>query len=93
MKRKLILRGIWIVLVSSIFILSLGSCSSNKNYLTKDTRNSYSKVRTQQPRWNSTTSLHTRYTMKKKKSKASAIKKVKHKAMPKTREYNPNKKD
>ncbi|HPE39835.1 MAG TPA: hypothetical protein PLI77_01960 [Bacteroidales bacterium] len=92
MKRKIIHRNLLFLFVSLTFLISLGSCSSNKNYLYKGKPSTYSKVRTKQPSWNSTTSLNTRYKLKKKKHNGSSVKKGKYKAEHKSREYNPNKK-
>ncbi|MDX9891385.1 MAG: hypothetical protein RBS29_02690 [Bacteroidales bacterium] len=92
MKRKIILRNVLFLFLSLSFLFSLGSCSSKKNYLYKGKPSSYSKVRTKQPTWSSTTSLNTRYKLKKKNNKVSSVKKVKHKVEHKSREYNPNKK-
>lgn len=67
--------------VFCLFILfSLSSCSSNQNYLDRGGKSNYSKVRSHQPSWNSSTAPRTRYQLKKKKNKQSARKKHKGKA-------------
>ncbi|HNX22329.1 MAG TPA: hypothetical protein PKG88_08185 [Bacteroidales bacterium] len=93
MKRNLFLKKLVFALLAMSILFSLDSCSSKQNYLSKGRSSSYSKVRTRQPSWNSTTSLNVRYKMKKKKSKSTAVKKKKNIFQAKSREYNPNPKD
>lgn len=82
-----------VALLAISILFSLDSCASKQNYLSKGRSSSYSKVRTRQASWNSTTSLNVRYKMKKKRSKSTAVKKKKKNFQAKSREYNPNPRD
>jgi hypothetical protein len=93
MKRNLFLKKLVFAFLAMSILFSLDSCASKQNYLSKGRSSSYSKVRTRQASWNSTTSLNVRYKMKKKKSRSTAVKKKKNTFQAKSREYNPNPKD
>ncbi len=89
MKRKNILRSVLFAFLAISLLFSVDSCSSSSNYLDKGRPSKYSKVRTRQPNWSSTTSLNTRYKKKKNRGKHTAKKKAKYNAATKSQEYNP----
>jgi hypothetical protein len=86
MKRKNILRLLLYAFVAFSMLISFESCAS-KNNLDRGKASHYSKVRTHQPDWNSTTSLNTRYKKKKNRGKHLTTKKAKHSTTAKSREY------
>jgi hypothetical protein len=89
MKRKNILRSFLYALIAISLLFSVESCSSGSNYLDKGRSSRYSKVRTRQPNWSSTTSLNTRYKKKKNRGKHTTKKRAKYNATTKSQEYNP----
>ncbi len=87
MKRK----GALLKFITAVFCLfivfSLSSCSTSQNSLDRSKKSSYSKVRTHQPSWNSSSTPKVRHKLKKTKKKKSSYKKNRGRA-PSTKSQN-----